>query len=71
MLDQVEVVDLGELRIDPFADEPFLYRRTGDDFMLVSVADNARIDHAKHDPYWRNGDFVFWPVQEDKTNGPD
>jgi hypothetical protein len=71
MLDQIEVVDLGELRIDPFVDELFLYRKTGDNFMLVSQADNARIDRAKHDPYWRNGDFVFWPVQEDKTNGAD
>ncbi|UCG31665.1 MAG: hypothetical protein JSU68_08350 [Phycisphaerales bacterium] len=67
-LDQVEIVDLGEMRIDPFADELFLYRRTGDEFLLFSRADNARIDRVRHDPHWQTGDFVFWPVQQETTN---
>jgi hypothetical protein len=71
MLDQVEVVDLGESRMDPFVDELFLYRRTGNEFLLFSRADNARIDRVRHDPHWQTGDFVFWPVQDERVNGAD
>lgn len=67
-LDQVEIVDLGEMRIDPFADELFPYRRTGNEFLLFSRADNARIDRVRHDPHWQTGDFVFWPVQQETTD---
>jgi hypothetical protein len=67
-LDRVEVVDLGESRMDPFADEFFLYRQTGNEFLLFSRADNARIDRVRHDPHWQTGDFVFWPVQKENAN---
>lgn len=53
------------LRIDPFSGKPFVYRVTGDGFVLYSVAQNGQDDGAAHDPKWGDAgaasDFVFWP----------
>ena len=58
--------------IDPYSDEPLVYRRTDDGFTLYSVGPNFIDDGGKifyNDrgrPVWRGtkegGDAVFWPV---------
>jgi hypothetical protein len=63
-LGQLQVADLVTLRRDPFSGRDFVYRRTGDDFLLYSVAYNLTDDGGHHDPEWTKGDYVFWPVQE-------
>jgi len=60
----LDAPDLDELRVDPFSGSDFVYKLTRDTFTLYSVADNLRDDGGRHDPKWKNGDFVFWPVQE-------
>ena len=57
---------------DPFSDEPLVYRKTDDDFLLYSFGPNFRDDggkmayNRKAKPQWRGtekeGDAVFWPV---------
>ena len=60
----LDAPDLAEIRIDPFSGKDFKYTRSGDSFTLYSVADNLKDDRGRHDSKWKNGDFVFWPVQE-------
>jgi hypothetical protein len=69
----VESGYLTELPIDPFSDQPLVYKRTEDSFTLYSVGLNFiddggqvyRDDKGKpqlwHD---ESGDAVFWPVQK-------
>ena len=64
-LDELKASDLAELRVDPFSGRDFVYQTKGDSFTLYSVADNLSDDGAKHDPKWKDGDFVFWPVPQD------
>jgi len=60
------------LPIDPYSDEPLVYKRTDSDFLLYSFGPNFRDDDGKMaynkegKPRWRgteeDGDTVFWPV---------
>jgi hypothetical protein len=63
-LGQMIVPDLETLRRDPFSGEDFAYRRDGNDFLFYSVAYNLSDDGGQHDPEWKSGDYVFWPVRD-------
>ena len=60
-----------ELPIDPFSDKPFVYKNTGDDFILYSVGEDFidndgeiyRDDRGRVRMWPNTGDVVFWPVQ--------
>jgi hypothetical protein len=62
---------LEKLPIDPFGDKPFVYKRTGDNFLLYSIGSNftddggevARDDKSKAKKYADQGDWVFWPAR--------
>jgi len=63
---------LKKLPIDPFGDKPFVYKRTGDNFLLYSIGSNftddggeiARDNKGKAKKYTDEGDWVFWPVEK-------
>lgn len=68
-----ELVDTGFLEdvpIDPFSDEPLVYRKTEDGFILYSVGANFTDDGGQYrtnkrgnSKLWGDeGDAVFWPV---------
>jgi len=69
----VESGYLKELPMDPFSDQPLVYKKTADNFILYSVGFNFEDDSGQvyrdekgrlqlwHDEF---GDWVFWPVQE-------
>ncbi len=63
-LGQLTVADLPTLRRDPFSGRDFVYRRSGADFVLYSLAYNLTDEGGRHDPEWTEEDYVFWPVQE-------
>jgi hypothetical protein len=62
-----------EIPIDPFSDQPLVYKKTDDNFTLYSVGFNFKDDGGQvyrdekgkpqlwHDEF---GDAVFWPVQK-------
>jgi len=61
-----------QLPLDPFSNQPLVYKRTNDDFTLYSVGLNFIDDGGKRYldktgkvQLWADeGDAVFWPVQE-------
>jgi hypothetical protein len=54
---------LKKLPIDPFSDKPFVYKKTGDDFLFYSVGLNFKDDGGQLVKMWSDqGDAVFWPV---------
>ncbi|MCH8253650.1 MAG: hypothetical protein IID36_14480 [Planctomycetes bacterium] len=63
-LDDLDAPDLKNLRIDPFSGRDFVYKRHRGDFRLYSLALDLDDDDGRHDPRWRDGDYVFWPVQK-------
>ena len=65
-----------EIPIDPFSDQPLVYKRTVDNFTLYSVGFNFKDDGGQvyQDEkgilrLWHNefGDAVFWPVQKSEV----
>jgi hypothetical protein len=66
---------ISALPMDPWSDKPLVYKRTDDDFMLYSIAENFTDDDAKvirdekgRTRTWtREGDAVFWPVPRPET----
>ena len=62
-LRRLDAPDLEQLRIDPFSGRDFMYKRVSKGFTLYSLADNLEDDRGQHDPKWKTGDYVFWPVQ--------
>lgn len=54
-------------KLDPFSEQPFIYRLEDGNPLLYSVAQNGKDDGAKHDEKWgdeSNGaDYIFWPRQ--------
>jgi len=59
-----ELPGAGEVSIDAFGEEPFVYRRNGDSFTLYSVGPDGQDDGGKHDRRGKEGtDFVVWPVR--------
>ncbi len=60
-----------QARIDPFSGRDFVYRPTGNGFMLYSTSENGRDDKGVHHPRWGDAeeqgerseqdDHVFWP----------
>ena len=64
-LDQLDLPDLAELRIDPFSGRDFVYRPSDAQFLLYSFGDNLQDDGGRH-AYWKKeGDVVFWPVPKE------
>ena len=63
-LRRLDAPDLEQLRIDPFSGRDFKYKRVSEGFTLYSLADNLEDDRGQHDPKWKTGDYVFWPVQK-------
>jgi hypothetical protein len=68
-LEQLHVPDGSDYLIDPFSECRFIYKRSGDSFMLYSVSEDG-IDNAGNHKEWSQmyrtddgTDFVFWPVQ--------
>jgi len=61
---------LGELPMDPFSDQPLVYKLAGDSFFLYSVGRNfdddggepGRDSQGRAKMWAENGDTVFWPV---------
>lgn len=47
--------------VDPFSAAPFVYRRTGEDFVLYSVGGNGADNGGVHDRKGETSDLVFWP----------
>lgn len=64
-LDQLDLPDLGELRIDPFSGRDFVYRPNGAQFLLYSFGANLQDDNGRHTNWLGDGDVVFWPVQKE------
>jgi hypothetical protein len=67
----------GDVPIDPFTGEPFIYRRTPDGFTLYSAGLDRDDDSGVHDDHFgerrtgvygkgpsADGDYVFWPLPE-------
>jgi hypothetical protein len=50
-----------EFAVDPFSNSPFVYRRSGDSFVLYSVGANGQDDAGVHDARGETNDVVFWP----------
>lgn len=63
-LDQLDLPDLAELRIDPFSGRDFVYRPSDAQFLLYSFGDNCQNDGGRHTNWKKDGDVVFWPVQK-------
>jgi hypothetical protein len=57
--------------IDPFSEQPFVYKSSQESFLLYSVNEDKVDNDGKHGPWshWypteSHTDFVFWPVQHD------
>lgn len=63
-LEDLDVPNLSELRVDPFSGRDFVYKRRRWSFTLYSIATNLTDDGGKHSDDWESGDYVFWPVRE-------
>ena len=62
---------LKHLPMDPYSDEPLIYKPSDSNFILYSVGADFDDDGGKHDSKWGedDGDYVFWPVKRpEKTN---
>jgi hypothetical protein len=60
---------LKELPIDPFSENPLVYKRIGDDFILYSFAADFDDDGGTRSKWGegeKGGDQVFWPVEKNK-----
>lgn len=56
---------LNELPMDPYSDNPLIYKCTGDDFILYSIGADFKDDGGKPSRWGKDkqgGDQVFWPV---------
>jgi len=66
---------LKQLPIDSFSDEPLVYRKTDDNFILYSIGPNftdeggqySRDSKGRIKNWLDNGDAVFWPVTKSQT----
>jgi len=59
--DSLDALGISESMIDPFTNQPFVYRRDGDDFVLYSVGGNG-IDEGGASSDERNPpDIRYWP----------
>jgi hypothetical protein len=67
-----QLVSTGYLKkqpIDPFSDQPLVYRRTEDDFILYSFGADFDDDGGAYSKWGRDeegGDQVFWPIEQNK-----
>ena len=68
----VEAGLLEQLPMDPWSDEPLIYKKTDDSFILYGVGRNFKDDHGQAvrddngniNLLSEEGDWVFWPVQQ-------
>ena len=66
-LDELQMPNLHRLRVDPFSGKDLVYRKTADGFTLYSVGGNQKDDGGKHSTDWKDeGDYVIWPIQEER-----
>ncbi len=63
-LEDLDVPNLAELRLDPFSGTDFVYQPRRGSFTLYSIASNLIDDGGKANNDWKSGDYVFWPVRE-------
>lgn len=65
-LGELAIANSSGLRTDPFSGGDLVYKRKqrGKSFMLYSVAHNLKDDDGRHGGWLKDGDFVFWPVQD-------
>jgi hypothetical protein len=56
---------LDTLPMDPFSDQPLIYKTDNGNFLLYGVGEDFDDDGGLHDKNWgkTDGDYVFWPVQ--------
>lgn len=56
---------INSLPIDPYSDQPLIYKTADDSFMLYSIGRDFDNDGGKHDKHWgkEDGDYVFWPLE--------
>ncbi len=56
---------LDRIPIDPFSNQPMIYKNRNGGFLLYSVGTDFDDDGGLHDDNWGkiDGDYVFWPVQ--------
>ena len=56
---------LSRIPIDPFSNQPLIYKKNNGSFLLYSVGQDFDDDGGLHDDNWgrTDGDYVFWPVQ--------
>ena len=62
-LEDLKTTDLKELRVDPYSNKDFVYKKDGKSFKLYSVGENLTDDGGTEDDSWEKGDLVFWPVK--------
>ena len=71
----IEAGYLKKLPLDPYSNEPLVYKRTDDDFILYSVGPNFTNDggisgtgiSGKNKQWTDNYDTVFWPLPDHQT----
>lgn len=63
-LEDLDVPNLAELRVDPFSGSDFVYSLRPPSFTLYSIASNLIDDSGEGSNNWDSGDYVFWPVPE-------
>jgi hypothetical protein len=63
-LSELPAEDVARWRMDPFSAAHFVYKKLGEGFTLYSVAENEMDDGGKHSESMKDGDYVFWPVQD-------
>ena len=58
------------LPIDPFSDQPLIYKKENGNFLLYSIGRDFDDDDGLHNNNWgkTDGDYVFWPMQHTKTD---
>jgi membrane protease YdiL (CAAX protease family) len=59
---------MDSLPADPYSDNPLIYKKAGDSFILYSVAGDFKDDGGKHSEKWNNpdSDYVFWPPADNQ-----
>jgi hypothetical protein len=59
--DSLDAFARENVAVDPFTSRGFVYRRTGDDFVLYSAGANGVDDGGRHNPRGDTGDIIYWP----------
>jgi len=69
-LSELKFTEHADYLIDPFSGDEFIYRTTGESFLLYTVSGDKNDNGGKHAAWGRwteiedASDFVFWPIQQ-------